>query len=137
MAAKKSLQARIKAGDRSAIKQALANPKWRRYVPDKYAPASVRQHRQANVKKAALNKRLDTPITPGSTTTERDLARESQAAMDVKYGPLEAEQRKNVGMAEAAVRDVGGWYDQYLAQLQGHQQAVQQIGQQASAQMQG
>src|SRR5262245_13505244 len=144
--AKKSLQARIKSGDpnvrRAAIKQALARPGWRKYVPKSTLKSSrqgrqILQHRQTVTRQAATNERLDAPVTPGSALTERELAQQTDASAAVRYGPLEAEQRKNVGMAEAAVRDVGGWYDQYLSQLQAHQKAVQNIGAQASAQMQG
>lgn len=60
--------------------------------------------------KRLLNERLAQPVVPGSTMTNRDLARESNAAMDVQYGP----QRRLLERQQAQAPD---YYDAYLAEL--------------------
>jgi hypothetical protein len=77
-----------------------------------------------------------TPIVPGSSINNKTLATQTRAAMDTKYGPLQAEQGRGVRRAQSAARDVGGpggFYDQYLAQLAQHSQNINAIGQQANA----
>src|SRR3954469_1799784 len=124
---KPSLEERVKK-DPKLLARVLKNPGLRSKLSDsaltKYAPAMAKQRQMAV--------RLKTPITPGSTTTERDLARESQAAMTQKYAPLENQQRQALGEEQTRTRDVGGFYDQSLKQVAQHSQNVQALGQQAA-----
>lgn len=127
---KKSIAQRVAGGDRKLLKRALANPGLRSKLPTQYLSPAQRQQRQVNT-------RLRQPITPGSTTTERDLAREAQAATQVEYGPQEADLRQRLGVARQRATDVGGFYDQYLSELQHNQANVQAAGQQATGQLAG
>src|SRR3954447_14034712 len=124
--ARQSLQARIKSSDqavsRKAIKQALAKPGWRRYVPaDKLPKTGIGKQ---ITQRHALDKRLSAPITEGSSITERDLAHQAQAAETVKYGPEAASLRENLGTEQTRARDTGGFYDQYISQLAANRKAV-------------
>ncbi len=76
-----------------------------------YLPANLRKERE-------LNTRLKQPIVPGSTVTNRDLAHQRSAAVTTEFGA------DAVPKAEQQGRDVSGWYDQYLAQLNAYQQGV-------------
>jgi hypothetical protein len=124
MASKLSLAQRAKK-DPKLRKRALANPGLRSKLPASMLPTAMRQQRE-------MNARLKQPITPGSAITERDLARESKSAMDVKYGPLEAAQKQGLAEEQTRGRDVAGFYDQYLRQIAAHSANVQAIGQQAT-----
>lgn len=115
-----SIEDRIKA-DPKLLARMLANPGLRSKLPDKYlTPKQLMQRR--------LNKRLDQPIVPGSTTTERALSHEAQAAMDVRYGPREHLESQALGEEKNRARDTAGFYDQYLAQVAQHSRNVQAIG---------
>jgi hypothetical protein len=48
--------------------------------------------------------------------------------MDVKYGPLEQQQKQTLGEEQTRARDTTGFYDQYLRQIAQHAQNVQSIG---------
>jgi hypothetical protein len=99
--------------------RALANPGLRSKLPASMLPAEMRNRR-------ALNQRLKQPITQGSSITEGDLARESKAAMQVKYGDVEQGQRQRVQEEQQRQRDFtgpGGFYDQYLRADGGELQA--------------
>ncbi len=148
-ATKPSLDVRIKT-DAALRKRVLANPGLR----SKLSTSSLQKYAPAQAKARALRIRLDAPITPGSSTTERMLAHEAQAAQTVKYQPQETEINKQLGIAQQTERDTGSFYDQYQQALQAHsaniqafqagaQQALQQtqagitgLGQQAAVQMQ-
>lgn len=123
-ATKKLTLAQRAKKDPELLKRALANPGLRSKLPSSMLTRELRQSRQQNI-------RLKQPIAPGSTTTERDLARESASAMDVKYGPVQQQQQVALGQEQARGRDVGGWYDQYLKAVAQHSQNVQGIGAQA------
>src|ERR1044072_6294658 len=125
---KLSLDQRV-AKDPKLRKRVLANAGLRSKLSDsvlrKYAPEMAQTR--------ALNVRLKAPIVKGSTITERDLARETKAAMTQKYAPLENQQAQALGEEQQRTRDVGGFYDQYLRQVAQHAQNVQAIGAQAAA----
>lgn len=128
MATKKpSLDQRV-ISDKALRARVLANPGLR----SKLSAATLQKYAPAQAKKRALNLRLAQPIVPGSSTTNRDLAQESKAAMDVKYGPLQADQQRALGQQQQEQRDVGGWYDQYLAAVRQHAANVGTIGTQAA-----
>lgn len=114
------LSERVKS-DPGLLRRALKNPGLRSKLPARYLTKDQRQQRTLNV-------RLRQPIVAGSTTTERDLAREATAAGNVKYGPLETQQQQTLGEEQARQRDTGGFYDQYLRQVAQHSQNVQNIG---------
>jgi hypothetical protein len=124
MATKKLTLAQRAKKDPKLLKRARADPGLRSKLPTSMLNPEQRRTRELNV-------RLKQPITPGSTTTERDLARESSSAMDVKYGPLQQQQQTALGQEQARGRDLGGWYDQYLAAVAQHARNVQGIGAQA------
>jgi len=147
--AKPSLDTRIQT-DAALRKRVLANPGLR----SKLSLGSLQKYAPQQAKARALRIRLDAPITPGSSTTERDLAHEAQAAQTVRYAPQERDLTSQIGRSENVERDTGTFYDQYQQQLQTHaaniaaynagaQQALAQtaqgitgIGQQAAVQMQ-
>jgi hypothetical protein len=125
-------QDKLKAGDKAALAKAFASPGLRKYIPDQYLaqnPAGKKVLQQR-----ALTARLNAPITPGSTTTERALAHEAQAAQTVKYQPAETALNQQIGVSQQTQRDTGSFYDQYQQNLQAHQAniaAFQQGAQQA------
>src|SRR4051812_40335320 len=115
-----SIEDRIKA-DPKLLARMRANPGLRSKLPDKYlTPKQLMQRR--------LNKRLDQPIVPGSTVTNRDLSHEADAAMTVKYGPRETQEKQTLGEEKNRARDTAGWYDQYQAAVAQHSRNVQAIG---------
>jgi hypothetical protein len=128
---KGKLQKQIAAGDRAAIKRAYANPAWRRYL----SPAQLKSQNPKAAQRRAMNERLAQPITPGSTTTERDLAREAHANLALEYGPQEADLQRTLGEQQQRERDTGSFYDQYLTQLRQNQANVDQARQQAAGQL--
>jgi hypothetical protein len=110
--------------DPKLLARVLKNPGLRSKLPASMLPADMRNRR-------ALNQRLKQPITEGSSITERDLARESKSAMDVKYGDVEQAQRQRVQEEQQRQRDFtgpGGFYDQYLHQMAENSKQVQNIG---------
>src|SRR5262245_31658147 len=120
MAKKLSLAQRARK-DPKLLQRVLANPGLRSKLPIGMLTPDLRRMREQRI-------RLAQPIVPGSAITERELAREATAAGDVRYGSLEADQRRALAEQQAAQRDVGGWYDQYLQQVAQHSQNVQNIG---------
>ena len=79
----------------------------------------------AQKKTRAVNVRLNAPIAPGSSTTERDLAHEAEAATTVRYGPQDRALAQQLGVAQQTQQDTGSFYDQYRQALQQHAQNVQ------------
>ena len=79
----------------------------------------------AQKKTRAVNVRLNAPIAPGSSTTERDLAHEAQAATTVRYGPQDRAIAQQLGVAQQTQQNTGTFYDQYRQALQQHAQNVQ------------
>lgn len=70
-----------------------------------------------------MNERLDTPVVPGDTMTNRDLSREATAATQTQYGPLMASQALQP-------KQTSDYYAQYLATLKGIQSSQAAQGQQ-------
>jgi hypothetical protein len=134
------------AKDKAFLARALKNPGLRAKLDPKFLSAPQRASR-------TLNARLNAPIVPGSSTTERDLAHEAQAAQTVRYGPQDAALGQQLGVAQQTERDTGSLYDQYRQALQQHsanisafqagaqqalgalQQGVTGLGQQSAVQM--
>src|SRR4051812_47620742 len=95
--------------------------------PKGKAPAHTVSFKQHQVNRA--------PIVPGSSINNKTLARTTRAAMDVKYGPLQAQQGRDIRRSQNYARDVGGqggFYDQYLKQLAQHTANVNTIAGQAN-----
>lgn len=129
---KPSLDQRIRT-DAKLRARVLKNPGLRSKLSD----ATLAKYAPAQAKSRALTKRLATPIAPGSSVTERDLAHEAQAAQTVRYGPAESDLAQQVGRSQTIERDTGTFYDQYLQMQAQHAAAVaafQQGAQQALAQ---
>lgn len=138
-----SLAGRAKR-DPQLLRRALKSPGLRSKLPSSMLTGHQRRQRVANTlrtrQQAAAGQkraRLNAPITPGSSLTERGLNRETRNALDVKYGPLEQQQRQGVGEAQAWQHDIGGYYDQYLKQIAQQAANVRAIGGQANTAMQG
>ncbi len=92
----------------------------------KYLKGSLEKYlTPAQKKTRAVNVRLSAPIAPGSSTTERDLAHEAQAATTVRYGPQDRAIAQQLGVAQQTQQDTGTFYDQYRAALQQHAAQVQ------------
>ena len=134
MASKAPTAARVTARarrDRAFLKRALADPGLRSKITDaSLLPASMRAQR-------ALNVRLNAPIVPGSSTTERELARAAKAETTVRYAPLEAQQAQQLTDAQTFQRNIGDYYDQYLRQVAQHSANVNAQQQQATQAIQG
>lgn len=106
------------AKDRAFLKRALKDPGLRSKLDPKYLSSTQQKSR-------ALNTRLNAPITPGSSTTERDLAHAAQAATSVQFGPQEQALGQQLGVAQQTQRDTGSFYNEYKAALEQHAQNVQ------------
>jgi hypothetical protein len=89
------------------IKQLLANPGTRKLVPDADLPSSYRAQRQ-------LNTRLNAPIVAGSSTTNRDLAHQREAAVTTQFGP------NAVGAQQFREKQTNAWFDEYQRQMAQH-----------------
>jgi len=124
-----SLAARARANP-VLRRRALANPGLRSKLPASMLPGRLRAQR-------ATQRRLAQPVVPGGSLTQAELKRQTAAMATTKYAPLEAQQRQAVQGAQAQQRDVGGWYDQYLAALAQHSQNVANIQQQAQQNLAG
>lgn len=130
MAAKKLTLAQRAKKDPELLKRALGNAGLRSKLPSSMLPPEMRKARE-------MNARLKQPIVPGSSMTERDLAREATASGDVRYGGVEQQNKLALGQEQARTRDLGGWYDQYLAAVATHNANVGQIGNAAVGFQQG
>ena len=95
---------------RGTLAQWLKDPGLRSRLPSTALPTAQRKARE-------LETRLNAPIATGSTMTGRDLAHAAAAASTVKYGPAEQELATQYAKEQQAVKDVGGWFDQYQAQV--------------------
>jgi hypothetical protein len=113
----------LKGDARAArIKQLLSNPGTRKLVPEADLPSSYRAQRQ-------LNTRLNAPIVAGSSTTNRDLAHQREAAVTTQFGP------NAVGAQQFRETQTNAWFDEYQRQLAQHRANVQGFGEQAQGQI--
>lgn len=125
MAKKKTLAQRIQADPKLKAKY-LSNPGLRSKLPDRLLTPELRQRRQANVYNA-------TPVTPGSTLTNAQLARDMQQAQNVRYGQAEqALKQQGLGTMQLA-KSEQEWYGSYQRELLQHAQNQQAINAQANA----
>jgi hypothetical protein len=118
------------AHDPKLLAKARANPGLRSKLSTSQLTSSQQRAR-------ALSARLNAPVTPGSSLTNRDVAHQAQTATAVKYAPQEQAIGQELQQAQGQARDFGGpggFYDQYLAQLREHSANVAaQQGQQQQA----
>lgn len=126
MAKKKTLAQRIASDPRLKAKY-LANPGLRSKLPSSMLTPEQRKRREAQTL-------ARTPVTPGSSLTNADLARETANAATVRYGSAEQELAKQAQQGIALGRDTAGWYDAYRRELAQHAQNTQAI--QAATQQQ-
>jgi hypothetical protein len=118
------MAAKKKAPSPGRIQKLVSNPGTRAALADKYLSPSQLKQRQ-------LNQRLDTPVTPGSSLTGRDLAHQANAATTVQYGPQQAALNTKLAQTQQLGNDTAGWYDQFKAELQKHQDNIAANGQAA------
>jgi hypothetical protein len=85
-------------------------------LPTKYLPVDQRRSRE-------MNARLNSPVTPGSPLTNRDLAREANAATGVQYGGQETALGQELAQTQSHGRAVGDYFNQYLGALRASQSA--------------
>ncbi len=128
MATKKKTLAQQLAADPARRAKYLANPGLRSKLPDSMLTPAQRAQRRRNTENAK-------PVTKGSDLTRGELARESRTATDLRYGPAERQLGTERGRAEQQGRDMGSFYDQYLAELQKHTANTQQINAQSQQQL--
>lgn len=112
MAKKKTLSQRIAADPKLKAKY-LSNPGLRSKLPTSALTPQQRKTRATN----AYN---NAPITPGSTVTNADLAREGDTAALVQFGGAGRELQDQQQREQAVGRDTAGWYDAYRKELQAH-----------------
>lgn len=125
MAKKKTLAQRIAADPKLKAKY-LSNPGLRSKLPDSALTPDLLKRRQANAYNA-------TPITPGSSVTNAQLARDTAAAQTVRYGQAEqALKMQGLGTMQLA-RNEQDWYGGYQRELAQHAQNQQAINAQANA----
>jgi hypothetical protein len=115
---------------RSRIQRLLANPGTRHLLADRFLSPAQQQTR----KTVAFNR---TPVVPGSTVTNKDLASQRDAAASLKYGGAEAQAGRDIASRQAAVGQTGGYFDNYLAELRAHEANQAQINAQSQAATQG
>jgi len=126
------------------LRKALKNPGLRSKLPSSMLTPAQRGQRRFNTKQAGIRTKrqakrraLKQPVVPGSTLTKGQLNKETQAELDVAYGPLESQQSQQTQEAQNFQRDIGGYYDQYLRQIAQQAANVRQIGAEANQAMQG
>jgi hypothetical protein len=115
---------------RSRIQRLLANPGTRHLLADRFLSPAQQQTR----KTIAFNR---TPVVPGSTVTNKDLASQRDAAAALKYGGAETQAGRDIASRQAAVGQTGGYFDNYLAELRAHEANQAQINAQSQAATQG
>lgn len=106
--------------DPGLLARALRDPGLRSKLPSSMLTPQLREAR-----------RLNTPVLPGSSLTNRDVERQVGAATDLQFGP------NAVALQQQRNRDTADWYAQYQRDLQQHAANVGQIGQQAAGQVAG
>lgn len=103
------------------VAAAVANPGTRANVPTGLLPDKYRKVREQN-------ERFGAPITPGSSQTYGDVARQRKAAETLEFGA------DPVGKAQANEAQTAAWYDAYKRDLEAHRVRQEGYGQQAVSQ---
>lgn len=86
-------------------------------VPTKYLPAGAGKILQQRNLKA----RLDSPVTPGSSLTNRDLAHEAASTIQTTYQPQEQAMNAQEGQLVNQRANLPQYYQNYLGVLKGAQ----------------
>ena len=111
------------------VKKLAKNPGERSKIPTRLLPQQYRAEREKN-------ERLNAPVTPGSSLTNRQLSRDTKSYTTQKYGQGDLAERQGIQAQQNLNRDQTGWYDKYLQDLRTHaanvntfaDQNVQQTG---------
>lgn len=112
------------------ISKLASNPGTRAALVDKFlTPAQLRQRQ--------LNQRLNTPVTPGSSLTNRDLAHQRSAATTVEYGAADQALGAKLAGAQQQQKDQASWYQQYQDQVNKLRGDIANNSDQAVTQAQG
>lgn len=112
----KPLNVRV-ASDPALLKRALADPGLRSKLADRFLSPAQRQQR-------ATTARLNAPAVPGSSLTNRDVARQANNASTVRYAGAEGQLGQQLTDARQNLTNQGSYYDQYKADLAQHQANV-------------
>lgn len=107
----------------------LKNPGLRGKLPDSALSPAQRAAR-------AWIAKSKTPITPGSSITQAQLASQAKSAVAEKYGPATQQADSNLLAAKQFAQKQGDWYQQYLTAAKANQDAVAQAGTRANAEIQ-
>lgn len=102
-----------KAFTPARVKKLAKNPGERSKIPTRLLPKEYRAEREKNT-------RLNAPVTPGSSLTNRQLSRDTRDYTTQKYGPGDLAERQGLATQEGLNRDQTGWYDKYLQDLRSH-----------------
>lgn len=107
----------------------LKNPGLRGQLPTKDLSPAQRAAR-------AWIAKTKTPITPGSSITQSQLASQAKSAVAEKYGPATQQANSNLLAAQQFAQKQGDWYQQYQAAAKANQDAVAAAGTRANAEIQ-
>lgn len=127
MAAKKP---KVKPFTPARVKKLARNPGDRSKIPTRLLPQQYRAEREKNA-------RLNAPVAPGSSLTNRQLGRDTKSYITQKYAQGDQAERQGIATQEGLNRDTTGWYDQYLNDLRTHARNIGTFADQNVAQTQG
>jgi len=108
------------------VARLVKKPGTRSKIPTRYLPREYRRQRE-------MNERLAQPVVEGSRMTNREAARERNATVDLRYGPLDHQLQQQLQQSQRVQQAIPQWYDQYR-QLASAAQAGSQQGYQAATQ---
>ena len=127
MAAKKP---KVKPFTPARVKKLAKDPGTRSKIPTRLLPQQYRAEREKNA-------RLNAPVAPGSSLTNRQLGRDTRSYITQKYAQGDQAERQGIATQEGLNRDTTGWYDQYLNDLRTHARNIGTFADQNVAQTQG
>lgn len=91
-----------------------ADPATRPKVPDRI----LRRVNPEAFKQRQQNRFNAAPVTPGSSMTNRELGRVTDAAVGEKYGYADEQMRQQYEHSRATEQQIPGWFDYYRQQVQ-------------------
>lgn len=100
---------------RTVYEQWAANPATRPKVPDDILKRINPEAYQQRVR----NRQMRQPVVPGASITNRDLERETSAAVGLEFGPLEEQLRREYARSQAVQQRIPEWFNYYRQQVQG------------------
>lgn len=104
------MAAKKKPLSKGRIQKLAANPGTRAALADKYLNPTQLKQRQ-------LNQRLNAPVVDGSSLTNRELAHQRDAAVNVEYAPTEQVLNTKLGQSKQLTKDTAGWYQEFQNQV--------------------